>query len=300
MIVSSGRESSNPFFQFLLRAYETMRCPNCAVEINESWQPLYRVVGNPSDQIRPANHLEDRHDFEKVGNHVVELSVQIRFAWMVCPNDDCRRLIVKGMSTRRTHTIMHHPEPAHPESIASPPLSLSDDVIPYIEKMEEWVVLPRRATRHIDKLVPEQYADDYRQAAAILDDSPKASAGLSHRILADLLLDYGGYKNFGLSSRIDAFIADRNNPRPLRENLHYLREIADFGVHTQKEGVTGAIIEVTHEEAEWCLNVLDRLFDCYIVDPKHDEDVRMTFDEKLSQAGRKPITPLPDDNIGNA
>ena len=121
------------------------------------------------------------------------------------------------------------------------------------------------------------------------------SAALSRRILADILLDKVKHNHFKLSSRIDAFIKDQSNPRPLRENLHYFREIADFGVHTQKDDVTGAIIDVTNEEAEWCLDVLDGLFDYYIVGPKHDEDVRRAFDEKLSQAGRKAIAPLPED-----
>jgi hypothetical protein len=48
-------------------------------------------------------------------------------------------------------------------------------------------------------------------------------------------------------------------------------------------------------EAEWCLDVIDWLFDYYIIDPKRDEEVRLAFDEKLSKSNRKPIDPLPVD-----
>lgn len=110
-----------------------------------------------------------------------------------------------------------------------------------------------------------------------------------------MLHDKGGYTNFKLSSRIDAFIGDRANPRRLRENLHYFREIADFGLHTQKNSTTGVIIDVETHEAEWCLDIVDHIFDYYIVGPKRDEDVRLAFDQKLSQAGRKLIAPLPEE-----
>lgn len=39
-------------------------------------------------------------------------------------------------------------------------------------------------------------------------------------------------------------------------------------------------------------------FDWYIVGPKHDSDIRRAFSEKISQAGRDPIKPLPADEDG--
>jgi hypothetical protein len=201
------------------------------------------------------------------------MKAEISFLWMYCPNKACGRLIVKGLSARRTYS----------------------GGIPQETKLDEWIILPRRATRYINPLVPDQYAEDYRQAAAILDASPKASAGLSRRILADLLQDYGKYTQFKLSARIDSFINDRTNPTPLRQYLHYLREMADFGVHTQKDSTTGVIIDVELEEAKWCLDVLDRLFDYYIIGPIHDKQMLAGMDEKLAQAGRKPIMPLSDE-----
>lgn len=249
-----------------------MRCPHCAVEVNESWQYLFN--DRPDFRGNPSDHLEDIVGKTNVQGFETPLKADIAFAWMHCPNRACGRLIVKGESTRTT----------------------SSSGIPQVKKLAEWVVLPRRFTRHVNPLVPEQYADDYRQAAAILDDSPKASAGLARRVLADLLADYGKYTQFQLSARIDAFVKDPNNPSALRQHLHYLREIADFGVHTQKDSTTGVIIDVEVGEAEWCLDVLDRLFDYFIIGPQRDDKMRTAFDEKLAQAGRKPIAPLPNED----
>ncbi len=246
-----------------------MRCPHCAHDIFTSWKELYRVNesdGNSLDQadtelpdIASRNHNRSSTKLE----------------WMTCPNNECHRLIVQIRRTEWT----------------------DDDQFPE-RKSEYWFVLPRHATRPISDLVPPEYSKYYLQAAAILDDSPDASAGLSRRILADLLLDKSGYEHHGITARINAFIDDRANPRSLRENLHYLREIGDFSLHTQKDDVSGVIIEVADEEAEWSLVVLDRLFEFYIVGPHRDNEVRLTFDEKISQAKRKAIAPLPEDDDG--
>ena len=119
------------------------------------------------------------------------------------------------------------------------------------------------------------------------------SAVLSRSILADLLEQYGGFTDFNLSKRVDAFRAESSNPTNLRENMHHFREIADFGAHTQKND-QNQIIPVDREGAEWMLDFLDRLFDYYIVAPQKDRLMREQWDKKLADAGRKPIKPPKD------
>jgi hypothetical protein len=229
-----------------------MQCPHCTYFINEDWQHLL---------VYKLNTPESR--FADVDGRVFE------FLLMSCPNAECGRLIVKG---------------AHSN------WALSND-IPHEVSREEWMVVPRRGTRPINPSGPPEYANDYQEAAAILNDSPKMSAALSRRILAELLKDFGGYDQYKLSSRIEAFTKDTSNPKGIRDNLDYLREIGDFGAHAQKDDVTGSIIEVEQAEAEWCLEIIDGLFDYYIVGPKRDEERRASFDEKVARANRKPINP---------
>lgn len=59
---------------------------------------------------------------------------------------------------------------------------------------ETWYVLPRfgSSVRLIDPTVPDPYRRDYEEATAILDVSPRMSAVLSRRLLADLLEEYAG------------------------------------------------------------------------------------------------------------
>jgi Domain of unknown function (DUF4145) len=202
-----------------------------------------------------------------------EQQTKIIAAWMECPNNDCRRVIIT------VYTSFHDPD-----DDGSDP----DDEDKVWEK--SWIAFPPRAgDRPIDPLVPKELASDYREAAAILSDSPKASAAIARRILADILERYGGYADFQLSKRIEAFAKDTKHPPSLRENAKYLTQIGDFAAHTQKDTVTNEIVDVEQGEAEWTLDVIDGLFEHFIVAPERDKARRTAFDAKIKRAGRKPI-----------
>jgi hypothetical protein len=155
-----------------------------------------------------------------------------------------------------------------------------------------WFARPRGVTRLLDPLVPDPFRTDYVEAASILDLSPRMSAVLSRRILGDLLEKYAGQTQFSLASRIDKFIADPAQPGYIKENLHHFREIADFGAHTQKDEQQ-EIIDVNRDEAEWTLDILDSLFDHFIVAPERNRAIREAMDKKIKAAGRKQIEPVP-------
>ena len=144
--------------------------------------------------------------------------------------------------------------------------------------------------------------EDYLQAYVILEDCPRMSAVLSRRILSDLLKEYDGANHYGTTARIDNFVNNSNHPSRLRENLHYLREIADFGAHTQIDKTVpeppaegsevcweDVVINSSPEEAEWTLKVVGDLIDYFIIAPARDKALREDFDKKIEKAGRKKI-----------
>jgi len=113
---------------------------------------------------------------------------------------------------------------------------------------------------------------------------------MSRRVLADVLEKYGGLTDFNLSARIDKFVEETRYPSGLRENLHHFRELANLGAHTHTDD-QAQIIDVSREEAEWTLELLDRLFDFFILGPEKDREMRASMDAKLKAAGRKDIRP---------
>jgi hypothetical protein len=135
-------------------------------------------------------------------------------------------------------------------------------------------------------------ARDYQEAHAILSDSPKSAAALARRMLADVLATYGGYNQFLLSKRLDAFYNDSAHAcTALKENAAYLVEIGNFGAHTQKDQVTAVVVDVEPDEAEWTLNVVNGLFDYFIVGPARDRLMKQRLAEKLARSGRRPVQP---------
>ena len=151
------------------------------------------------------------------------------------------------------------------------------------------MILPiDRGRRSLPKGVPEQIVDEYRQACAILEVSPRASAAMSRRCLQSLLAAVGA-KAGRLDKAIDEIIGGGELPTILAKELDAVREIGNFGAHPMKSEATGVLLDVNPGEAEWNLEVLEHLFGFYYVDRPAQAERRAALNEKLREAGRKPL-----------
>jgi hypothetical protein len=254
-----------------------MVCPFCSQDIHELWQP-FCVLTDWQGGALPGPERRAQTVSRSATNNVAAAHISVQLYWAICSK--CHELIVKV-----------HRKVAYARKSASREYV---DKLPFEES--GWFALPQRKTPPtVSSLVPPGMARDYREACWILEDSPRMSSVLSRRILADLLEQYGKIKAYTLAKQIDKFLEDKTHPARHRDNLHYLREIGDFSAHT-KTDTKGNIIEVTPEEAEWTLRVVSGLFDYFIVDPATDKAIRLRIDEKLKEAGRKPINKVSEVN----
>ena len=242
-----------------------VRCPVCGEHSAAAWKRIgfqgsLSVEGFGMSVARTTRSVED----------------QLSLEWMHCANEKCGEVVV--LLTENWGRV-------------GPDFAV---------QATSWIVWPRlgEVRRHVDDAVPESFGSDYQEAAVLLDVSPRMSAVMSRRILADLLENYAGLTQFNLEKRIDAFIADTSHPRQLRENLHHFREGANFGAHTQKDD-QAEVIDISREEAEWMLDLLDRLFEYFIVTPRRDQAMRDAIDVRIKEAGRKEIKPLSEDPEGD-
>lgn len=245
-----------------------MKCPTCGENTPDAWKQLVTAFrpGEPASMVSSSETLHQvaRFALEAPRGH------SIHFDRMYCANSSCNQLVIRGHDT--------HPRARYPP----------------FEKTETWLVHPRHSHRSVDPLVPADMARDFGEAAAILDLSHRMSAVLARRILADVLAKHAGCTQFSLAKQIDQFIADTNRPRQLRENLHHLREMADFSAHTQTDDQLETL-DIDRDEAEWTLEIIQRLFDYLIVAPEQDRKLREGMEARIAKADRKPIKPLPPD-----
>jgi hypothetical protein len=138
--------------------------------------------------------------------------------------------------------------------------------------------------------VPANISSDYVEACNVLSISSKASAALSRRCLQNILRATG-YKNKDLAREIEQLL-DEDDPKKalpsrLRETIDAIRNFGNFSAHPIDDKTTLQLIEVEPHEAEWCLEVIEELFDHFYVGPALAAAKKASLNAKL-KAGGKP------------
>ena len=137
--------------------------------------------------------------------------------------------------------------------------------------------------------VTKKFAEDYIEACLVISDSPKASAALSRRCLQHILRETAKVKPSNLANEIQQVIDSGTLPSHLVEVIDAVRNIGNFAAHPLKSEKSGEILPVEAMEAEWNLDVLEALFDFYFVQPAVVRKKRAALDQKLKEAGKKPM-----------
>jgi hypothetical protein len=139
------------------------------------------------------------------------------------------------------------------------------------------------------KEVPPDIKEDYEEACKVLPLSNKASAALSRRCLQAILQEQG-YTQRDLAVQIDALLNEQNPakaiPSALRETVDAIRNFGNFSAHRITDQTTLQIVTVEPGEADWCLDILEELFDHYYVKPAAAKARKAALDAKLTAAGK--------------
>jgi hypothetical protein len=141
----------------------------------------------------------------------------------------------------------------------------------------------------LHSLVPEDYRNEFDEAASVLDLSPKSSAALSRRCLQRLLREHLKIKKKDLFQEIDELLNTGGLPSYLASAVDAIRNVGNFAAHPLKYTNTGEIVDVELGEAEWTLEVLEMLFDFYFIQPKGAEAKKDALNQKLISLGKPPM-----------
>jgi len=132
-------------------------------------------------------------------------------------------------------------------------------------------------------------AEDYTEACEVLPISAKSSAALARRCLQTILHEYG-YKTGNLASEIDLLLNEQDPKRAIPSSLHdtvdAIRNFGNFSAHPITDATTLQIIPTETGEAEWCLEILEAMFDHYYVRPAIARAKKVALDAKLKTAGK--------------
>jgi hypothetical protein len=137
--------------------------------------------------------------------------------------------------------------------------------------------------------VPREIAQDYMEACNVLPISPKASAALARRCLQSML-HANGYTAKNLSLEIDLLLNESDPqkalPRKLRATVDGIRNFGNFAAHPINDVTQLQVIDVEDHEAEWCLEIIEDLFEHFYVGPALAAAKKAQLDAKLKTAGK--------------
>jgi len=153
----------------------------------------------------------------------------------------------------------------------------------------EEIIYPKRRTKPLPPAVPARYRNDFYEAFACLDVSPRASAAVSRRILQDVLQNHFKIRTGQLATEIEAFVARTDVPAYLSQQVDAVRNIGNFAAHPLKSTSGGEVLDVEPGEAEWLIGTLEALFDFAFVQPERLQKHRELLNQKLQEAGKPPL-----------
>ncbi|MEW6047305.1 MAG: DUF4145 domain-containing protein [Bacillota bacterium] len=155
------------------------------------------------------------------GHHVLLID------YIVCPNDACRKFTLTAMMAK---------------------VGSADDP-------RKWKLVPQPDAAPLPDYVPQAVREDYLEAHAIKELSPKAAATLARRCLQGIIRDFWEVSRDRLIDEIRA-IQDKVDPLTWQA-IDAVRKVGNIGAHMEKD--VNLIIDVEPHEAEQLLALVEML-----------------------------------------
>lgn len=181
---------------------------------------------------------------------------------IVCPNPECEEITIRSSLYKSTNP----PEYNY--------YSGSDNV-----PIHTWKLLPHSHARPFPSYIPEPILNDYNEACAISDLSPKASATLARRCLQGMIRDYWTIADKTLYKEINA-LEDKVSTQ-VWNSLNAVREIGNIGAHMEQD--INVIVDVEPDEAKILIELLEILFEEWYI-ARHERDSKFSRIQKIRDA----------------
>lgn len=136
----------------------------------------------------------------------------------------------------------------------------------HIEGMH-FSIYPRSNCKQFPEYVPAPIRQDYQEACDILHLSPKASATLARRCLQGMIRDFWGISKGRLIDEVNAL--QEVVPPHQWKAIDAVRKIGNIGAHMEKD--VNFIIDISAEDAETLLKLIERLITRWYVDRYEEE-----------------------------
>ena len=211
----------------------------------------------------PHQRSSDAFLFDATGSKYGKVALS-SFA-VTCANEDCKEIIIRvevakvkdeyeGINDRNYHAAKVH-------------------------VIEDVNIRPRSFAKPQPDCIPKPLRDDYNEACAIRDLSPKASATLARRCLQGMIRDFCGISRGRLIDEIKALRSALDEGRAPSgvtdegvEAIDHVRNVGNIGAHMEKD--INLIVDVDPGEAQALIELIEVLFDEWYV-ARHKRQERL-------------------------
>lgn len=127
---------------------------------------------------------------------------------------------------------------------------------------------PKSLAKQFPKYIPDGIRQDYEEACAIVNLSPKASATLSRRCLQGMIRDFWGISK----SRLIDEINELQNKIPAQQwkVIDGIRRIGNIGAHMEKD--INLIVDIDPDEAQKLIKLIEHLLEQWYID-RHEQEL---------------------------
>lgn len=156
--------------------------------------------------------------------------------YIVCPNPECKKTTVDLLLTNGSPRV-------------------GGSINAWGQEFARQRLLPPSYARPLPDYIPQAVRDDYFEACAIADLSPKAAATLARRALQGMVRDYHGIVKRTLNQELTALkgVVDPT----VWKAIDAVRSVGNIGAHMEKD--INVIVDVEPDEAVRLIRLIEML-----------------------------------------
>lgn len=128
-------------------------------------------------------------------------------------------------------------------------------------------IFPPSCAKIYPNYVPAAIREDYQEACAIVQQSPKAAATLARRCLQGMIRDFWGIQEGTLFAEVQKL--KEKVPATQWAAIDALRKIGNIGAHMKKD--VNVIVDVDKKEADQLIQLIELLIEKWYI-ARHDEE----------------------------
>ena len=159
-------------------------------------------------------------------------------------------------------------------------------------EINRWQIMPQGSCKTFPDYIKKEILEDYREACAIKNLSPKASATLARRCLQGMVRDFFNIEDEKTLYDELSEIKDKVD-KDLWGPINKIREYGNIAAHPTKENVN-TILDIDEGEVDDLIWLIELLFDEWYV-KRHEKDKKLKEIENMGKSKtNQPKSDSPD------